>query len=332
MRTIFAIVLFLSIPAVVTAGPLDQSDVFRPDVYPSQRAAAAGLAKRLVGAMSGAKQFDPEKSVVQLVGDVDPDALTTFANTLRDEFPALRVENQPASTGAIRVELHLLAQEPIASQFRTRRDLTRGTVSMTASGGGVDQSDSVRYVDKPWMDDWETFSNAETKGRWIRAQSEIPVPTEAEAMKRALAAASKELWPRVRQQMNARNAARPGAIKVGEEWVRARLEARLRQGEHVTDRFIQTYQRPYGQVWQISILVDASSDDINEMARHCASLARAEFGAKAVTFGSIAGLFGVILLLYFLVNAVTRGYFLWRLRAAALLLGIAGILIVLAVT
>jgi hypothetical protein len=38
----------------------------------------------------------------------------------------------------------------------------------------------------------------------------------------------------------------------------------------------------------------------------------------------------VILLLYFFVNAVTKGYFVWRLRAVALLLAIVGLLTVLA--
>ena len=46
----------------------------------------------------------------------------------------------------------------------------------------------------------------------------------------------------------------------------------------------------------------------------------------------MAAFLAVIVLLYMLVNSLTKGYFMWRLRAGALLLTIVGILVALAVT
>jgi hypothetical protein len=332
------LLIIVPTPARATADALDQSDLFQPDVFPSQEAAAKGLARKLVSALTGAKEFDPQQHAIVLAGDASADAMTRVVETLSDEFPSLCVtvarseEAQRGDASVIGIELRVTVSEKLPSPFRSRRELPAGTVTMTVSGPMTGQRVlTARYVDKPWVDDWASFTNSETKGRWLRGQTEHAVPTESEALARAHSAAAKALWPRVRQQMNERNAGRPGAIMVSEKWVCRQLESLLGRGKHVTDVFIQSYERPYGRVRRASILVDASADDIDAMAVYCAKMARAEFGGKAVTWGATAAMSAVILLLYFFVNSVTKGYFAWRLRAVALLLGIAGILIVLAV-
>jgi len=56
----------------------------------------------------------------------------------------------------------------------------------------------------------------------------------------------------------------------------------------------------------------------------------AQLGRRAGALGAVAGLAVVIGLLYAFINAVTKGYFMWRLRAVALLVAIAAVLIVFA--
>jgi hypothetical protein len=75
------------------------------------------------------------------------------------------------------------------------------------------------------------------------------------------------------------------------------------------------------------------------MIAHVGQTARAQLAAEKARraeqvrgWGSVAAFLAVIVLLYLLVNSLTKGYFVWRLRAGALLLTIAGILVALALT
>lgn len=337
MRMIFALVLSLVLAASATAGGVDDRKSFQPDLYPSELSAARGLAMRSVEILSAAQEFCEDADAIEIDGDAGSDAITALSLVLKREFPRVKVELLPASSAGkatmdvVQARLRLTGQTTGRSPFGSGRTLNSGTVCLELEGAGVHEVLTSQFIDKPWADDWNTFISSEPKGRWITGVSETPAARDRDALDEARQAAAAKLWPRVRDRMNAKNASRAGAIKVGEQWVRARLEALLRQERFLTDSLVQCIERPYGKVWQASILVDASSANIDALAADCTRQARAEFGAKAVTAGSMAGMVGVIVLLYFFVNAVTKGYFVWRLRAVALLSGIAGILIVLAV-
>ncbi len=336
MRMIFALFLILAVGFPATAGPLDESELFRPDVYPSKSSAVVGLAGAAAHAMLGSEEFCTSTNKLVLQGTAGVEELRALSAALSAQIPELRIElfldRAPSAQdkGAVLATL-ALAETEVPNPVKPGPTLHKGTLTLSLTGAPMQQAFTERFVDKPWADDWDSFVNSQPKGRWIRADSDAFDVTEGAALDEARKVASGSLWPRVRDRMNARNAGRTGAIKVSEQWVRTRLESLLKQDRFIRDRFVPGFERPYGKVWQASLLVDASADSIDEMASHCARLARAEFGAKAVTLGSMAGMVGVIVLLYLFVNAVTKGYFVWRLRAAALLLGIAGILIVLAV-
>lgn len=322
--------------SVASAGPLDESELFLPDVYPSKSSALNGLAKQAADAMLASETFCTSADKLVLHGTAGAAELRALSAALNAQIAELRIElhsdRAPSAQdeGSLVATL-LLAETEIPNPMKPGPTLHKGTLTLSLTGAKMQQAFTEPFIDKPWADDWDSFVNSQPKGRWIKADSDDFTAAENAALDEARKNASASLWPRVRDRMNARNAGRPGAIKVSEEWVRTRLESLLKQDRFIRDRFIQSFERPYGKVFHASLLVDASADSIDEMAVHCARLARSEFAGKAVTVGSMAGMIGVIVLLYFFVNAVTKGYFVWRLRAVALLAGIAGILIVLAV-
>jgi hypothetical protein len=96
----------------------------------------------------------------------------------------------------------------------------------------------------------------------------------------------------------------------------------------VSDRFVRRFDRPYGQVWHAAVLVDGSPQLLRDMADEVTNDRRAQRAGTIGNFVKGAGVLVVIGLLYLVVNAVTKGYFVRRLRAGALLLALGGIAVI----
>ena len=189
---------------------------------------------------------------------------------------------------------------------------------------------------KPWLDDWMSFVNSDSNHRWIRGDSARTALSAEEAVANACTDAANELLPLVRSQMSA-NAAGRASIRVADSFVLQKTTELLVNGTAVQDRFVQRFDRSYGQIWQASVLIDASPRKIEAVARSVADQARADYQEKlasqkrqalqqTATWGSLAAFLAVIVVLYWFLNAATKGYFTWRLRFGAVTLIAFGIL------
>ena len=102
--------------------------------------------------------------------------------------------------------------------------------------------------------------------------------------------------------------------------------------EVITDRFVQRFQRPFGDVWQVWILVDRSQ--MAERVTHPIAMeghsnravATSEHRVWATHILSLVGIVVVILAAYLFLNAAPRGYYAWALRIAAAVLALIGVL------
>jgi hypothetical protein len=210
----------------------------------------------------------------------------------------------------------------------------RGHVTVLAKGEGVALSASAKFVDKPWADDWTLFCNANSTKRYVMASSSQPGSSEREALDSARKQAVELLLPTVRSTMNANSAKLRGEkIIVTDDWIRDRLKYSIDSNASkllIADTFVQKFERPYGDVWQASILIDASQPNIQLLDESYSRTARAQFHTRASAWTAMGGVAIVIGLLYMFANAVTRGYFMWRLRAVAILAAIAGVLVLFA--
>jgi hypothetical protein len=111
-----------------------------------------------------------------------------------------------------------------------------------------------------------------------------------------------------------------------------RAEAALVGGRFVADRLTRRFHRDYGDVWHEAVLVDASPRNLQALADETNGIARARRASFIARAASGAAMVAVIFVIYVVVNAFTRGYFVWRLRVAtALVLVVAlGALLLLA--
>jgi len=111
------------------------------------------------------------------------------------------------------------------------------------------------------------------------------------------------------------NSAAPSSLEESE----AMLSSDIRRLLPVKDRFVQRYQRPYGNVWSESILLDASPQWLEDVRRRQAYSLHVRETRVGTTAASAAIVLVAILLAYCFVNAVTKSYFTARLRFAAIL-------------
>jgi hypothetical protein len=330
---IFACTLWLSLGAtgVLARGFGDeQSTGFRADVYPSARSALRSLGERVADSLGATKGFDAARARILVAGDID----NAVADAIKRQFPNVElISSTPTTrpaTGEVLVRVQLNdVRRPGAIWGST--DLESGTLAATLVAPGLKPvSPTVQFVDKTWADDWASFVNRDAAKKWILAESPRPCISEQEADEQARKAAAVELWPVVKEQLRV-NAIGKTKIIVSPEFVVSEIEASLQRGTGVADSFAQRLEFPNaGRVWKKSLLIDSSKKTIDTIVYNVDKLAKAQRAQKVGTWGGTAALVAVIVLLYFFVNAVTKGYFVWRLRAFALLVAIVGILSIMA--
>jgi hypothetical protein len=173
---------------------------------------------------------------------------------------------------------------------------------------------TVSFVDKPWAADWTAFRNR-TSENLVRAQSTSPSTSEGEADSAARNAAIAALMPVVRERMTTGMGAAP---TISDKSIRGVIEANLQQRQMIRDRFVQRYSRSYGDVWHEVLLLDTSPSHIDSMVWQVNSL---EHHAVQRQIGLIMAFLLLLFLIsvgYALINWLTKGYFVWRLRFAAM--------------
>lgn len=339
---VFAVALAaLALPQGSMARPSEElGESFHADQYPSQRAAIVDLAKQVADELKS-RPTPPRQIELNSGAGVDDVVRQQFVSALEGELPESQVsvsasESGPATAPVARVKLVTGDTTRIAAPWNSEKDhkLLSGSYSAFVASAAGRATFTSRFTDKPWADDWADFVNANSSQRWLTAHSESPGMSEAEATDAARRAAAEDLAKLVRDQMNARAARDAGPhIMVSREWVRDQALSSLRRnvnGMIVRDVFVQRISRPYGDIWQASILVDASPKVIDKLVDSYNAAARVMTADTKRSVFAVVGIVAVIVLLYLFLNTITKGYFMWRLRAVALLGAIAAVLIVFA--
>jgi hypothetical protein len=156
--------------------------------------------------------------------------------------------------------------------------------------------------------------------------------TTADADQEARNAAEEILLPHVKAAMEPRIAGSAMLRSiVKEDWIKTQIKSTVARGVNITHRHVDRVDRPYGTLWKETLGVDTSSAAIesNFVAPYL-QLAQAQAQGRRNEWASLAGLAGVMILLYSFLNSATKGYFVWRLRAVATLVLIAAVLAIFA--
>ncbi|HEX2972212.1 MAG TPA: hypothetical protein VHP11_07755 [Tepidisphaeraceae bacterium] len=309
----------VSVPGVIFQLP---AEGMNPDAYPSQRAGIRAAVQRWIGQVALTSKESPKDIHVVTTGRTSADAIRELRNAVQNQLPGARCEVHVAAADA--QPMPQVAPNAAWAEFEVGEKLggtvvLKGTVPVLASIETV-------YVDKPWADSLADYVNRRPHERWVVGQSQRtctkPEDAAEDAMRQAADAVAAILGKRLAET-------RSFAPGVDEAWLAVRIQRELERGGLIKDRFVQRYERPYGTLWREAILVDASESNMDRLAAGVLDALRVRHAAWRNTAVSVAGLLVVIYLLYLFVNAVTKGYFVWRLRTAAIVLAAVGVVMVL---
>jgi hypothetical protein len=167
----------------------------------------------------------------------------------------------------------------------------------------------------------------------MTARSKGPCTSAADARRQATDAAIAELERLVIHEIDLPTALAHGwdpREDRGAKRLREIVETDFRLEAYIADRFVQRFQRPYGELWQEAILFSAPKPYIENLANTYVREARSHLTMSMRKGLSVAGLVVLILALYGFLNAATKGYYAWSLRVATVLLVVGGLVVLLA--
>ena len=319
--------------AVVEARPawdLGEGE-FEASVYASAasagKAAALGVIKSLATIAPGGE----EDLTIGLAGGLASDAIGEAVREREARVGrVVRLEGVPSTQPAVVLSVEVVSE---GSYTAYGANLRNGTVTAVLRGPGGQTSRSAAFDEKGWNDDFAQFVNRNQDRHWYLAESRSPATTVREAEELAFQDAARQLLPYFRHVAQRQNSvwsqASDGALA---ELIRGEL----RRGMFVADRFVQQFDRPYGQVWRAMLLVydreDAAAYALMSQSgrEQFARTPEGRAGYRArVTWFSAVGMAVLIVAVYGFLNAATKGYYAWSLRVAAAVLVLAGVALVL---
>jgi len=205
----------------------------------------------------------------------------------------------------------------------------RQLISATADDSPTDVAATLRMLSDSQVNDeskgWATrfvdFVNDHPGREWVVGTCDKPALSEAEAASAARNDAARKLYPIMARRLNARGS----DARFLEQLVLNDVQNNRLQ----SDRFAEQFTRPYGKVWTESVLLDVSADRIQPLVDQY----RHQLDNQHLQLRRRAGLGGFAIaataLLYLLLNSLTRGYFTFRLRLAAMLITAAVLVLII---
>ena len=83
----------------------------------------------------------------------------------------------------------------------------------------------------------------------------------------------------------------------------------VRSGDLVADRFSQRLSRPYGDVWREAILIDVTPARLAGFYQQADEAESVAFSSRTGRLLGFVAIMFIATILYFVLNAITRGYY-----------------------
>jgi len=304
---------------------------FVADVYPTLRSAAIGVSRislekwlqtkecrRII--ISGNVSSDLKKEVVAEV----------IAPLIENRSPRIDVDIEADGVPQPQTQPGEIVRLNFA--VLSRYSKSSGAIepdSLVVSTTWHDDSQStsqVQIANEPWCEDFDRWSAQRPGNTWLTAHSGQLCSTREEAMKQALRKVAVKIQRRIAPDLPHQQPhldalfTSPDAV-----WLNMKIVSELRGGTFQKRTFCQRLHRPYGDLWRCAILVDASPDRLTYVKGEYLDHLQSWRTSWMRTLLSAAGLLAVIFVVYLFLNAATKGYYVWSIRAAAIVLAAAGI-------
>jgi hypothetical protein len=301
-------------------------DEFEANVYPSMKSAVRGIGSRI------------DISVRKLIKETDSPLRITLFQEISDRGLILELKKAiqkavPEATCAVEDDLRNLKPNEVgvtmwvagmgsqAAPWARSPDITVAEGNIEVNVFTVDDNvlAQTHFIEKPWVEDFSSFSNTKSNGRFIIARSADSCMTEAEANRQAVENACKHITTML-------DKASRQLSKIPISYTHPVNSADIFDGDFVLDRFVQGFEGTAGRIWRQALLVDVSTEKLTKLAHRKAAMIRATKKTWARMSFSIFGLIILITVVYAFLNAATKGYYVWSLRIAGMVLFLVAII------
>jgi len=182
-----------------------------------------------------------------------------------------------------------------------------GTLEATVVKGTTRIVFQTRYMEKPWLVNLVDFNKQRPKPGHLMLIARSPKTSidEKEARQLSLEDAAEQLTFLL-------NGARikPTGIK---SFIKISPDQVIKRG-FIADRFIQNFTGREGRIWRQALLLDVPVNKIMQIKAESVAQEGKAARQKDYTIFSFLGMIGLILGLYALANAATKGYYTLVLR------------------
>jgi hypothetical protein len=297
-------------------------DEFKANAYPSKLSAVRSLGLRIKEPLQlvfGAQKL-PSR-IILFKGAHADELIEEFGNAITRTYPGttwtVKPETAAVQEDEVGIRLDIVNVQTLPAPWRSKsmsiNQITNGTIHASVLSADKYASIKADFIEKPWVEDFSGFSNTESNSQFIIARSADSCMTEAEANRQAIDNACKQV-----NKMLGQVSRRLSKIPV--HLTQPVNSTDVLEGDLVLDRFVQSFEGTAGKIWRQALLIDASTDKLRQLARRKASMMRAEKKTLVKVSTSIFGLIILITIVYAFLNAATKGYYVWSLRIAGIVL------------
>ncbi len=308
------------------------------DVYASRRAAMFAVVKRVMDEGSLRSKLADERisrEIWLMADDHDTGLLSELATHIGKlvgvEGVTCRFVQNMGGDEWDRTDPDLiLVQSMMMTRFvfedvKTERsswggDVSTGRVVMQVKGPKSFSGTTVRFAEKPWVENFQEFLSRNTDRQYLLVRSSSSCTSREQAHRQTTA----ETLTRVSEilrGMQTDSSILPANFNV--------TERELSSAGLIVDRFTQRFSGLSGPIWREAILVDTSEGKLSSLAQKKIGVTRMKRSSWFRMGATLVGMFLLICVVYMFLNAATRGYYSWALRIVLVILLIVGVLVVL---
>lgn len=326
---------------------------FEPDVYASKESAVRAVARLL------AEQYkrhspsqDPPPQTVLVSGSFgQPEELgpglggySVGADTLK-QYAAYEVSKALAGSSSSLAPMFpdkpMSRPEDVASisesavglnievlqESGSPAELDRaGLIRATLSGRHGQFTRQIEFVNKAWSEDFERWRSRHggVGHCWVLGESERLCASQTEAKSQAVQMAARAVTGTImRRFLDSKALQNPDLGRQRDalnQWLRDIVHRSLEADQFRSDIFTQGYARPYGTLYRCAVLVYVPAEKADALVDGFFRQDRAIRASWLHTLLSGAGLLALIVAVYLFLNMATRGYYVWSVRLATVVL------------
>lgn len=294
----------------MVSGPIWSSYIeeeFAAESYSTPQAAAYGLGARL--------ELGRSPNEILLAEDVIAnDLLHAFMRGLQSRYENAEVYiAAPPQEAPREDQVYITLTEPGGEENITITHMMpsinrQGRLEATIQNEKGKTIQSAAFDSRAWLRDYAEFASLSKEGQWLVVGSEEAATSAEEARGRAMEKAADVVRTGLgpsRRPFDLKTAIGPGD-----------LEAR----GFIVDEYSQKLQGLAGPIWRHAVLLEVSPERMAGLQQHAAQISYGMRMSWARLIGSFVAMIAMICVVYFFLNAATKGYYARSLAVLSVLL------------